>query len=230
MSNEDIPIDPRPATSGKRRGITIGSAGGLLAGAAAGLVIGVPGLTSATSSDVIATPAAVVQQADEDGSATRSDAPAEMGARLRQMLQPLVEDGTITAAQADAVATHLVENRPERGEGREARGPGGRHGGPGTFGHGVASDDLADLLGLDPQDLREQLRDGATLAEIALAQGVAPQEVVDELVGELEERVGNAVENGRLDQAEADERLAEAEAKITDMFENGRPEHGAGAD
>jgi hypothetical protein len=40
------------------------------------------------------------------------------------------------------------------------------------------------------------------------------------------ERVDNAVENGRIDQAEADEKLAEAEAKITDMVNNGRPERG----
>jgi len=49
---------------------------------------------------------------------------------------------------------------------------------------------------------------------------------VDELVGELTERLDNAVANGRLDQADADEKLAEAEAKITDMVDNGRPERG----
>ena len=40
------------------------------------------------------------------------------------------------------------------------------------------------------------------------------------------ERLDNAVENGRIDQAEADEKLAEAEARITDMVNNGRPERG----
>jgi hypothetical protein len=226
MTNEDTPNDRRNVTSGKRGGVAIGIAGGLLAGTAAGLVFGVAGLTSAASSETAVGSGAVVQQVDADDSTAPSGAPAETGVRLREMLQSLVDDGTITAAQADAVTTHLVENRPERGERGEGRGPGGRHGGLGMFGRGVASEALTDLLGLDAQELREQLRDGATLADIAEDQGVDPQAVVDELVGELEERMDNAVENGRIDQTEADEKLAEAEARIADMVENGRPERG----
>jgi hypothetical protein len=215
------------STPARRRAVAAGLAGGLLAGAAAGLVVGVPGLTSAASS---AAPAAVIQQVDEADPAASADERPEMGTRLREALQPLVDDGTITAQQADAVTAQLVENRPDRGEFGEGRGPGGlggRHGGPGAFAGGVASEALTDLLGLDAQELRQQLRDGATLAEIAAAQGVEAQAVVDELVAELDERLTNAVENGRIDQAEADEKLADAEARISDMVQNGRPERGA---
>ena len=226
MSNENTTSKP-----GGRRGLTIGLAGGLLAGTAAGLVFGVPGLSS-VSSDAASAPAALVQQTDETDPSNDGVDPAEapdapdMGARLRETLQPLVDDGTITAAQADAVTTQLVENRPERGEFGEGHGPGGHRGGPGMFGRGVASEALTDLLGIDGEALRTQLRDGATLAEIAQAQGVEVQAVIDELVAEVTERVDNAVENGRIDQTEADQKLAEAEAKITDMVNNGRPERG----
>jgi hypothetical protein len=227
MSNETTTSKP-----GGRRGLTIGLAGGLLAGTAAGLVFGVPGLSSA-SSDAASAPAALVQQTDETDPSTDAAEPAEapdapeMGTRLREALQPLVDDGTITAEQADAVASQLVESRPDRGEAGEGHGPGGRHGGPGMFARGVASEALTDLLGIDGEALRTQLRDGATLAQIAEAQGVEVQAVVDELVGEVEERVTNAVENGRIDQAEADQKLADAEARITDMVNNGRPERDA---
>ncbi len=210
-----------------RRGLTIGLAGGLLAGTAAGLVFGVPGLSSAASDSGVT--AALVQQTDETDPATDPAIDAgnvEPGARLRESLQELVDEGTITAEQADAVATHLVENRPERGEFGEGHGRGGHHG-PGMFGRGVASEALTDLLGIDAQELRQQLRDGATLAEIATAQGVEPTAVIDELLAEVEERVTNAVENGRIDQAEADEKLAEAETRITDMVNNGRPDRDA---
>lgn len=212
--------------SGGRRALTIGLAGGLLAGTAAGLVFGVPGLSSAAS-DVASTPAALVQQTDEDP-AVPADAPdaPEMGTRLRETLQPLVDDGTITAEQADAVTAQLVESRPERGEG-EGHGPGGHRGRPGMFAAGVGSEALTDLLGIDAEELRTQVRGGATLAEIAQAQGIEVQAVVDELVAELDERLTNAVENGRIDQAEADQKLADAEVKITDMVNNGRPERGA---
>ena len=217
MMNTNHSTDSRK--TGGRRGLAVGLAGGLLAGTAAGLVFGVPGLSSAATDAV---PAALVQQTDETDTTTEA-APAEMGTRLREALQELVDGGTITAEQADAVTTHLVENRPERGDGEGRRG---HRGGPGMFGRGVASEALTDLLGIDGEELRTQLRAGATLAEIAAEQGVEVQAVVDELVAEVTERVDNAVENGRIDQAEAAEKLAEAEARITDMVNNGRPERG----
>jgi hypothetical protein len=216
MSNETTTSKP-----GGRRGLTIGLAGGLLAGTAAGLVFGVPGLSSAAS-DAASAPAALVQQADE--TPTDDDIRPDPGVGLRETLQALVDDGTLTSEQADAVTAHLVENRPERGE----RGEEGRRGHPGrAFGLGVASEALTDLLGIDGEELRTQLRAGDTLAEIAEAQGVDAQAVVDELVDELDERLTNAVENGRIDQAEADQKLADAEARIADMVNNGRPERGA---
>ena len=219
---------PIGSGSGRRRGVAIGLAGGLLAGTAAGLVFGAAGLSSAAANS---TPAAVVQQTDETTTdpaadpATDPAADAEVGTRLRETLQPLVDDSTITAEQADAVTARLVENRPGRGG---HGGPGGQGGGmPVGRDGGVASEALTDLLGIDAQDLRTQLRDGATLAEIATAQGVEVQAVVDELVGELRERLDNAVENGRIDQADADEKAVEAETRITDMVNNGRPKRGA---
>jgi hypothetical protein len=176
--------------------VAIGLAGGLLAGTAAGLALGVPGMTSAaspTSYDV----ASLVQQTDDtettDAPATTQDtetpdAPAAPGDRWRETLQELVDDGTLTAEQADAVATHLAEQLPRRGDrmGHHQR-PGRGGDGDMRFGHGrgVVSEALTDLLGVDVQDLRAQLRDGATLAEIATAQGIDPDAVVDALVGEL---------------------------------------------
>lgn len=229
MNSNDNSANPT-GRSGINRAVAAGLTLGVIGGTAAGLVFGVPGLTSAASSDTVVQPAAIVQQVDETDPPAPTDAPPEAGTRLRDSLQALVDDGTITAEQADAITAHLVENRPERGEGLgEGSGPGSGEGrgegrGPGMFGRGVGSEAVADLLGLDAQELRQQVRDGATLAEIATAQGVEPQAVIDELVAELTERLDNAVENGRIDQAEADEKLADAEAKITEMVNNGRPD------
>jgi polyhydroxyalkanoate synthesis regulator phasin len=220
MSDQMNQMDRTDRTAGpRRRGLTLGLAGGLLAGTAAGLVIGVPGLTGAAAGDV---PTALVQQADEtEPSDTTGNAP-ERGSRLRETLQELVDAGAITAEQADAVTSHLVERRPDRGE----RNPGGHRRGPDMSGRGVAAEALTDVLGLDAEALRAQLREGATLAEIAGDQGVDVQAVIDALVDAVEARVGAAVENGRLDRAEADQKLGEAEARITDMVNNGRPDRG----
>jgi hypothetical protein len=224
MTDQDISTTPQHRGSpGRRRG-AIGLAGGLLAGTAAGLVFGVPGLSSAAPADA-APSAAVTQQVDESEPAPAPTPVREPGERLRETLQSLVDDGVLTAAQADAVTAHMIENRPDRGDrpGMGEHGGRGERGGPGMFGRGVASEVLTDLLGVDAAELRAQLRDGSTLADIAEAQGVDTGAVVAALVDELEERLSSAVENGRIDQAEADEKLAEAEARITDMVENGRP-------
>lgn len=219
IQNGTDPSNGRPG----RRGVAAGVAAGLLGGAAAGLVFGVPGLTSAADEPTVA---GLVQQVDE------TDSPAddvEPGQRVRDVLQELVEDGTLTDVQADAVAAHLAEHRPERRFDREGhRGPEGPRG-PGGLGSragGVMSEAVTDLLGLTPTELRERLRDGATLAEIADEQGIGTEALVAEIVGEIEERIAQGVENGRLDQADADEKLAEAEERVTDMVENGLPHRG----
>jgi hypothetical protein len=238
LAPEDQPTPDVPPTRG-RKGLAAGLAIGLIGGTAAGLVMGVPGLTSA-SNDV----ASLVQQTDTTDEAetpatpepmdeSADDAPATHAERLRESLQELVDAGTITAEQADAVAEHLVTQVRERvadGEGRVGGGPFGEHrgrAGGGMFGRGagVVSEALTDLLGLDAQELREQLRDGSTLADIAEENGVEPQAVIDELVAEYQERLDNAVENGRLEQTEADERLARATERITELVDDGHPAH-----
>ena len=119
----DSPIDPRqPRSRRTRRNAAIGATTGLIGGGLVGLMLTVPSLTSA------ARPSADVQ--------------AEPGTRLREVLQPLVDDGTISAEQADAVTEHIVANRPERGD----RG----HGGRGGFGRrGMHSEVLTEVLGID---------------------------------------------------------------------------------
>ena len=189
------------------KGAAFGLTAGLVGGSLAGMVLGVPGISSASASTAVA-----VQQSDEPV----DDAPVERGEMLREVLQALVDDGTLTADQADAVTTHLVENRPERGNrgDRVGRGHGDRGGrGPGGFDR---SGVLTELLGLDSEALRTELRSGSTLAEIAEAQGVEASAVVDALVAQATERMNAAVESERLTADEAAEKLAELETRIAD--------------
>lgn len=191
-------------TKTSKKAVATGLTAGLLGGAAAGLIFGVPGLTSAAS------PSAVVQQADE----TDDDAPAE-GERMREILEELVVAGTIDAGQADAVTEHLMENRPDHG---------GRHGegrrGPGRL---AMSETVSELLGLDNDEIRDQLREGTSLADIATANDVDPQTLVDALVAEAQERVDEAVANGRIDEADVAEKTADLEERISDFVNGERP-------
>ncbi len=128
-------------------------------------------------------------------------------ARISEALQPLVDDGTLTEAQRDAVIDALEAARPERpGRGDHDRGPRLRFDG-----------DVAEILGMDPADVGAALRDGQTLADLAEANGVDPREIVDAIVDDIEARIEQGVENGRLDEDRAAEILANAEQRATDI-------------
>jgi hypothetical protein len=240
----------RRTTSNGKRITAIGVTAGVLGGGAIGLMLGVPALTSASGSS----PAAVVEQAATPTDDTTTDDTTtddtvvtddtivteivtdettsddatirpEPGVRLREQLQELVDDGTLTSEQADTVATFLGENRHERGfPGGSPGFPGGPGGhGRGHLGVGIESGEIAELFGLERDELRDLLRDGQSLADIATAQGVDVQAVIDTIVNATKEHFDEAVANGRLTQEEADTKLAELTERITEMVNTARP-------
>jgi cell division FtsZ-interacting protein ZapD len=77
--------------------------------------------------------------------------------------------------------------------------------------------DLAEVIGISTDDLRAALRDGQTLAEVAEANDVDPQQLVDLLVANGTERLDAAVAAGRIDQATADERKASLADRAADL-------------
>lgn len=177
-----------------------------LGGAAAGATLLAPGMAGALDDT---TPA-------EESETVRP----EFGERITDALQPLVDDGTLTDAEVDAVVDALEEARPEDG-GRGQHGPGQR--GPGQRGAGA----IADILGLEGSEIRDALQGGSTIADLAAEQGVAIVDVVVVLVAQTEERVAAGLDSGRIDQEKADEILANAEQHAEDLV-NGDFEPGKG--
>lgn len=188
------------------------AAASTLGGAVAGATLFAPGGAGA-------------QDDTDDGGAVEEQVRPEAGERIAAALQGLVDDGTLTEAQVDAVVDALQEARPE--------------GRPGHRGHGgfAGGAELGDILGLENTEIREALADGSSLADLAEEQGVDSQDLVDAIVAATEERVNGAVENGRIDQEKADEILAGAEDKaesiVNGEFEGrrgpGGPRGGFGA-
>ena len=139
--------------------------------------------------------------------------------RIRDALSGLVDDGSITEEQADEVATTLGE----AGIG----GRGGHHGGR------LGLESAATALDMTEEELRAALEvDGTSLAEVAEDQGVDVDTLVEALVQAEQDRIAQAVEDGRITQDEADERLADLEARVTervtseDLFPAGGRGHG----
>ncbi len=135
-----------------------------------------------------------------------------------ELVDEAVADGRITEEQAAEIRTRIESGegpffakRPHRGHQR-----GGAHLEP-----------VAEFLGLTPQEVTEALQDGQTLAQIAEANGSSAADLTTFLLGELEARLAEAVESGKIDQARADEKLANASERITEMInQEGLPQSG----
>jgi polyhydroxyalkanoate synthesis regulator phasin len=132
--------------------------------------------------------------------------------RIKDALAGLVGDGSITQEQADEVATTLSD---------AGLGRGGHHG------RGLDLTAAAEALDISEEDLRTALQaDGATLAQVAEDKGVAVDILVQALVTAEQERIAQAVTDGRITQEQADERLADLEQRVTDRVNSSLGERG----
>ena len=181
--------------------VSISLGAGLVVGSAAGL-IAVPAISGAQSTS--SNTAAATAPADRP----------DPSVRLNETLKPLVDAGTITQAQADAVIAALKADMPAHGE----RGPGGK-GGPGL-------DVAAQALGMTTDELHTALDGGQTLAQVASDKGVNVQVVVDALVASATNHINEEVTSGEITQAQADQKLADLSQHVTDRVNNPRPEGG----
>lgn len=139
--------------------------------------------------------------------------------------------GDLTEEQAARIRERIAsgEGLPFFGRFRFDFSKGFGHG----FGHlGVASDAVADFLGISVDDLRTARADAQSLAQIAEANGVSRADLIAFLVGQTEQKLAAKVEEGKLDQARADEILGRFQEGVDDLvdrtepFPHGRRHHG----
>lgn len=169
-----------------------------LAGVTAGFALGIPTITEAATSPSAAT--------TTDGAAAQP--PGRPGRWVTDALRGLVENHTITQAQADKVAEALEAARPDFGP-RGHRGP--------------PLEIVAKAIGISVTDLRTALQSGTSIADVAKQHHVDPATVIDALVAEQVARSAAAVKDGKLTQAQADARQAEAKQHITEFVNNAAP-------
>lgn len=146
-----------------------------------------------------------------------------------QVLDEAVAEGVLTQEQADA-----IQERQELGFGR---GMMGRRGG---FGRGLMGSAMfsgtensliamaAEQLDMTVDELVAALQDGeTTIADLAAAQGVDPQAIVDAYIAGRQEFLAEAVADGRITQEQADLMLEHMEemalARVNGTFPSGAP-------
>jgi len=190
----------------------------------------VAGGTGAAIAAVTKDEAKKTEQAILDDAAKRLDVTPDklrdaLSAAQDAQLDQAVKAGDLTQKQADAIK----EARKESG--RVLAGPGLR-GGPGPHGvrklHGGAGgmgprmhafggmfEDLAEALGTTDAKLKEQLRDGKSVAEIAKANGTSLAEVRAAVKTVAKTRLDKAVKDGDLTQKQAEAILERVDDHVT---------------
>lgn len=124
-------------------------------------------------------------------------------------------EGKITAERAAMIRAEMDEARANLGEMaaemvNEGFGRGDHDGDRMLLGElkervEAVGEQLIALLGVDEEQLETELKAGKSLAEIATANGVEPQAVIDLLTSEAESMIDEALAEGEIEQAEADE-------------------------
>ncbi len=125
---------------------------------------------------------------------------------LEASLEELVQDGTLTVEQQTAILDQLSEGMNIR-----ARACTGMD----LIRDRAVGTAVMELLGMDRAEIRIEWLDGNSLAEMAEAQGVDRETLIDTISTAIDTKLTEAVENGRI----TEERKAEIEAELTTKIE-----------
>ena len=135
-------------------------------------------------------------------------------------------EAAIDTTQLELVDEALAEGRIDEEQAAERRArieageagffPGGKHR-PQHRGFGVKTE-VAEFIGVTPEELKAGLESGQSVAQVAEANGVTAEALTEYLLGETQTHVAQALADGKIDQARADEILADAPARIEEKI------------
>lgn len=192
--------------------------------AAGVVVLAVAGAGAAIAATRDTSPQAESQAVVNDAARQLGVQPGELSAALKKALSNRV-DAAVKAGRLSKAEGDAIKARINSGEFPLFGGP---HRSFGRFGHGFPHgprhdlSDAASYLGLTEAQLRTQLNQGKTLAQVAKDRDKSVDGLVEKLVEAKKARIEDAVEDGRLTRGQADEILAELNERVTELVNNGR--------
>ena len=200
----------------------------LMIGAGAALAVAGGGAALAASQG---TPAQESQAIIEDAAKQLGVDSAKLSDALQQALENRVDeavaDGRLTEEQGKALKARIGSaGFPLLGL-RGGHGPGG-HDGRGGHLQGPGLEAAATFFGVTEAELRESLAGGATLAEVAKAEGKTVAGLVDALVAAETAKLAEAVEDGRLTDAQRDAMFEGLRERVTERVNGTAPKLGRG--
>lgn len=151
---------------------------------------------------------------------------ADIVTAVTEQVNEFVAQGNLTQEQADELLANLEQTVTDLLNGElnlrtmlGSRDQGGIRAGMQGEMLGV----ITEATGLTRQDIVQELRGGATLAEIITENGGDVQAVTDTIVANVTQRVDERVAEGALTQEQADELLANLEQLVTDVINGEQP-------
>jgi hypothetical protein len=220
-----------------RARLTAFLAGGLVAAA---LAVAAAGAAFAQTPPPAGTPPASSAQQRADAlldafagklGKTSAEVRAAIVAVQKDQVAQAVQQGRLTQAQADQLNQRIDQEGGRglgllgRGFGFEGRGApkgGGRAGVPAN-GIPVDMAALAQFLGLPSSELNAALRSGKSLVQVAEEKGKSRTDLESHLTTQARNWVSQAVQQGRLTQAQGDQRLVDLDARIDRFVERVAP-------
>lgn len=140
------------------------------------------------------------------GVASAHDRMGGKGDKAATVLKGLVDKGTLTQAQVDAITKAMTEARDANRAAHDAM-------------HAERAKLISDTLGIDDATIKSRLQAGETLAAIA---GSKKDALIDALVAFESKKIDAAVTAGKLTAAQATTMKADLKNRVTDMVENAK--------
>lgn len=201
-----------------RRIATLALSGALIAGGTGAAIAAV------TQDDATKAEQAILDDAAERLDVTPDKLRGALSAAQDAQLDRAVKDGELTQKQADAIEAARKQSGRVLVGPRLRGGPGPHgvpklHGGrggpdPHAFGPRGMFEDLAKALGTSGAKLKEQLRAGKSVADVAKANGKSLADVRAAARTAIRTRLDEAVKDGDLTRKQADEMLARVDEKL----------------
>lgn len=212
-----------------KRKLAVGAAGlAILAGGGGAYAAAASG-TAAKPADRAAEQKAFLDDVAKRLNVTRDQLDAAIKGAAEARIDAAVAAGTLTKEQGDAAKKRLANGVPLLGPGLlggkfGGPGPHARLGGLGFFG----LDGAADYLGLSDDQLRQQLQDGKSLADIAKAQNKDVAGLKAALKAAATKRLDEAVNDGHLTAEQRTKILADLDSRLDDLINRTPPDRPLG--
>ncbi|MBC9785171.1 DUF2680 domain-containing protein [Heliobacterium chlorum] len=145
---------------------------------------------------------------------SKDDLIAKMVTDAENRIDKAVKDGKVTSDKATQMKANLkdritaaVERKADPSKANGKRGMIGNH-----------FQKVTEILNMQPNELKDEMKAGKSLAEIAQSQGIAPEDLKAKMIEAAKQNIDSLVQQGKMTQEKADQVKQGLEKRIDGMI------------